>query len=96
MERMQLDGNDINRVMDLFDFDKVHAYMVVTKWKWIKGNNEYYTPSVEALRVAAEAYLWAVVHSPNEVSVQGSGGFYAYRLPWGLKLTFEPFRSQNY
>lgn len=97
MEKKILDGNDLNRVMDGFDFEKVHAYMVLTKWTWWnQSKNDYYQPSLEALRIQAETLLWKVMESETPATSIGTGGFMAYKFPWGLKLTFEPFKSSTY
>jgi hypothetical protein len=97
MEKKILDGNDLNRVMDGFDFEKVHAYMVLTNWVWHRsGANESVTPTIEKLRIIAEQILWWAIEDNAPAAAKGTGGFMAYKFPWGLKLTFEPFKSSTY
>jgi hypothetical protein len=97
MEKKILDGHDLNRVMDGFDFEKVHAYMVLTNWKWVgRADAEMKTPTIEKLRIIGENLLWMCIEDNAPAAAKGTGGFMAYKFPWGLKLTFEPFKSSTY
>ena len=81
------------RVLENFDFEKVHAYMTLTNWTW-RGNEK--PPTIQELESTATTLMYKIDEDPKETSVQGTGGFYAYKFPWGIKLTFEPFRSQSF
>lgn len=83
----------IDTVLNGFDFDGVHAYMKLTDWKWF-GDNGYYLPTVSQLKATAESLLWRVTDDGK--TLVGNGGFYAYRFDYGIKLTFEPFRSSTF
>jgi len=99
----QLTFQDVNNVMDNFDFFAVHAYMKLTNWTWWyqgdpdkKISSGNYIPTQDETRHLAREFLIRVLDAKEEVSAQGAGGFMAYKFPWGLKLTFEPFKSSTY
>ena len=74
----------VETIMESFDFDKVHKHMVDTNWTWRDK-----IPTLRDLEIQAEGLLLTVIHSNDKVTNAGSGGFTAYKLPWGLKLSFE-------
>jgi hypothetical protein len=68
----------INEVLENFDFDKVHKYMVKTGWAWgVVGG----VPTKEQIKETAK---FALVDAYNEMKHHGgfgyayTGGFYAY------------------
>lgn len=73
----------LNHIMERFDFEKVHAYMKLTNWKWIDE-----VPSVNKLRTTAERLLYDVVISDTPTTTSGTGGFTASKFTWGIQLTF--------
>ena len=91
-------SNFEDKIIDLisnFDFEKVQAYMILTKWQWWNREiGDYYQPTIEDLKHTATDILCRVTSEGN--SLIGSGGFYAYRFSYGIKLTFEPFRSSSF
>lgn len=103
MEKLQLSkptSEIINDILSNFNFEKVHAYMVLTDWKW-KGER----PTKEDLYDNAYNLLWKVANidkarATDEGVCIGTGGFYAYRFVFEgkicYKLSFEPCRSSNY
>jgi hypothetical protein len=70
-------------IMGRFDFEKVHAYMKLTDWKWIGE-----IPSVNKLRFTAETLIYNVVNSKDETTTSGTGGFTASKFTWGIQLVF--------
>jgi hypothetical protein len=70
-------------IIERFDFEKVHAYMKLTNWKWIDE-----VPSVNKLRTTAERLLYDVVISDTPTTTSGTGGFTASKFTWGIELTF--------
>jgi hypothetical protein len=92
----------LQELMEKFDFEGVHAYMVLTNWKWSLPEQEPAVPSVETLKLHANMFLnkAAFDSKPGEAYCGGSGGFYAYRFTWGgtdfYKLAFEPFGKSSY
>jgi len=83
----------IDYVLDNFNFEKVHAYMLLTKWQWWK-ETDYLQPTIQDLKDTAQNILWSVTQDGK--SLIGQGGFYAYRFEYGIKLSFEPFRSSSF
>lgn len=73
----------LNLIMERFDFEKVHAYMKLTNWKWIDE-----VPSVNMLRTTAERLLYNVIVSDDMVATSGTGGFIASKFTWGIELAF--------
>jgi hypothetical protein len=46
-------------------------------------------PDIMDLRVTARDLLTKAIYDDGDVSNVGTGGFVAYKLPWGLQLTFQ-------
>ena len=67
--------------------------MIETDWKWYNGKDTQ-VPDIEDLRVQARALLTRAIWEESSVTNVGTGGFMAYKLPWGLSLTFQ-IRSSN-
>jgi hypothetical protein len=80
--------NQASQIMDRFDFDKVLAHMQATDHKWFLGG-DMRVPDMMDLRFHARSLLVKAIYSNDEVTNVGSGGFVAYKLPWGLQLTFQ-------
>jgi hypothetical protein len=74
-------------IMESFNFEAVQKHMVETNWKWYMSG-EMNTPNVEGLRVQARALLTRAIWEETPVTNVGTGGFMAYKLPWGLELSF--------
>jgi hypothetical protein len=85
-EELELQASSI---MNSFKFEKVHEHMIATGWKWYMGRDLYDTPDIESLRVTARSLLSRAIYEPAPVTNVGTGGFMVYKLPWGLRLTFE-------
>ena len=73
----------IGQILDSFDFENVHEYMKSVNWTWFDG-----VPSPEVLRQTAARLLVNAMTSSEETICTGSGGFIAYKFPWGLELIF--------
>jgi hypothetical protein len=76
-------------VMQRFDFAAVHKHMVQSDWKWVDPNGEPSVPDIVRLQVIARHLLTKVIWDSAPVANAGTGGFTAYKLPWGLQLTFQ-------
>lgn len=63
----------ISRCLARFDFDRIHAMMVATDWKWSihSGEDGFRVPTVEELRDQAERLLYAAVRDADTVSTGG-------------------------
>jgi hypothetical protein len=72
-------------ILDRFDFGKVQDYMKATGWTW-HGSPE--TPTIIDLMSTANMLLDNVIQSAEPASNSGTGGFTAYKMPWGLSLHF--------
>jgi len=87
---------DMELIIENFDFEKVAAYMLITNWKWYDTSNDGQIPNITRLRIAARTALFMAIDSPHPSTNTGSGGFTAYKFPWGLKLSFEPFNYSSF
>lgn len=81
----------IEEIMNRFDFEKVHQYMVATDWKWLDE-----VPEMEDLRQTALRLLVEAQMDKNDVTSVGTGGFRVYKLPWGLELVFAMNRAGTF
>ena len=81
----------ISEIMNRFDFEKVHQYMVATGWKWHDQ-----VPEMEDLRRTALRLLVDAQMDENDVTSVGTGGFRVYKLPWGLELVFAMNRAGTF
>ena len=81
----------IEEIMNRFDFEKVHRYMVETDWKWLDE-----VPQMEDLRRTALRLLVEAQMDSNDVTSIGTGGFRVYKLPWGLELVFAMNRAGTF
>lgn len=64
----------IDDVMDTFDFKRVHDVMKLLNWKWVSAESGLGVPSEYELRKKARMLM---ERSANERSGIGTGGFYA-------------------
>lgn len=85
-----------NDIMLAFDFEKVRQHMLDNDWKWIVDSTDQFdteprmeVPSVDRLKTIARSLLTQAIWSETPVTNVGTGGFVAYKLPWGLSLTFQ-------
>ncbi len=74
-------------VMNRFNFEKVHEHMVATGHQWFMGDGMV-TPTISQLRMEARSLLTKAIYSKDKVANVGTGGFMAYKMPWGMQLTF--------
>lgn len=87
----QKEAEKISQIIDRFDFQKVHEYMVLTDWKWFDE-----VPTQEDLRRTATRLLVEAAMDPQDVVSMGTGGFRVYKLPWGLELVFAMTRGGTF
>jgi hypothetical protein len=87
----QEQAQSIGQIIDRFDFQTVHDYMVLTGWKWFDE-----IPTMDDLKGTATRLLVEAQMDPQEVVSMGTGGFRVYKLPWGLELVFAMKRSGTF
>jgi hypothetical protein len=87
----QEQAQTIGQIIDRFDFQKVHDYMVLTGWKW---HDE--VPTMDALKGTATRLLVEAQMDQQDVVSMGTGGFRVYKLPWGLELVFAMNRAGTF
>ena len=46
-------------------------------------------PTLSQLRMEARVLLTNAIYSKDKCTNIGTGGFVAYKLPWGMQLTFQ-------
>jgi len=73
--------DQINEIMDWFDFSRVHRTMIAVNWKWI---NE--VPTEGEIRKKARELLKQLVQT--KCIVVGTGGLEAYQVDGQLGLRF--------
>ena len=88
----QEQAQSIGRIIEGFDFQTVHDYMILTGWKWF----DEVPPTVDDLKRTATRLLVETASDPQEVMSMGTGGFRVYKLPWGLELVFAMKRSGTF
>lgn len=81
------------KVLDDFDFYKVQDYMKEVDWTW--GFDDK-IPSILDLQSTALRLLDNVIQSKEPASNSSTGGFTAYKMPWGLSLHFSVESSSSY
>ena len=79
----------VSDIMRSFNFESVLKHMQDTDWKWYMGGGRMAVPDMEYLRVTARGLLIRAIYDKAEVTNVGTGGFTAYKLPWGMQLTFQ-------
>lgn len=77
-----------SEIMELFHFKEVLDHMTSTDWKWCTRTGDMQVPDMAELQSTARYLLTKVIWDEKHVSHCGTGGFNAYKLPWGLKLEF--------
>ena len=96
MENQYEQHKKIEKILENFNFEKVHNYYNLVNWEWKDNGINGYIPSVEDLRITARTLFNQIKMDFEETQCIGTGGLYVYKLPWGFKLTFEPFNETSY
>lgn len=75
---MQNEENDIETILDEFDFEKVHQAMTALNWTWATSDG---VPTIGELRKCARTLLNYAKHANSEESdyMTATGGFYVSR-----------------
>jgi len=83
---MKLD-EQIDTIMDEFDFDRVHEIMVACKWGWSTGeDDDLEVPSGNEIRRTARRMLKQAVEEKH--ALVSSGGFTVIKVKDTLALFF--------
>jgi hypothetical protein len=69
----------IDEVMESFNFEKVHAFMTLTKWSW----RDEGVPDINKLKSTARYLLEGVMNSSLLSSSSATGGFIATKFNYG-------------
>jgi hypothetical protein len=78
----------VDSIMDRFNFEKVHEHMVSVNHQWLIGDGMS-IPTISQLRMEARVLLTKAIYSNDHCTNVGTGGFVAYKMPWGMQLTFQ-------
>jgi len=73
------DLNTLAEIIDRFDFEKVHAYMVLTKWHWL-GSSE--APSIEELKETVCQLFYSLQNCYRDNNKCSTGGFVLSYFTW--------------
>lgn len=86
--RQKINYGKVDEIMNGFDFNIVHDYMVKTDWKWIDK-----VPTLEEIKAQAQNLLFRAVDEYVKTKQPfgniGTGGFMVYYFPWGMELVFK-------
>lgn len=69
--------DQIDYIMDKFNFERVHVAMTALDWTWVEGGN-HVIPSITKLKQTAKRLLEAAA---TEKITTGTGGFQAKYCP---------------
>ena len=69
--------DQIDYIMDKFNFERVHVAMTALDWTWVEGGN-HVIPSITKLKQTAKRLLQAAA---TEKITTGTGGFQAKYCP---------------
>ena len=69
---------EIDKVIENFDFEKVHKVMCALNWKWA-DHDRYDVPSISRMCELSLTLLMQVVHSKEEDVWISTGGFKAHK-----------------
>jgi len=83
---------DVENILDHFDFEKVHAYMRISKWTY-RGEG---LPSLNEIKGTARMLVEKAIYSEEENYSTGTGGFWVFKYEYGIKLIFAIDTSSNY
>jgi len=78
-----------DQIMNSFDFEKIQKHMEHTNHQWYMGGGRMAVPDLTDLRITARDLLTKAICSRDECTNVGTGGLVAYKLPWGMQLTFQ-------
>jgi hypothetical protein len=76
-------------IMNSFDFEKIQEHMKTTNHQWYMGGGHMAVPDITDLRSTARDLLTRAIWHESSCTNVGTGGFVAYKMPWGLQLTFQ-------
>ena len=92
MQEVQIQSiPDIDAIIERFDFNRVLDHMIAVDWKWMGE-----TPTLDDLKSTARFVLVQVIIAKEPSSNCGTGGFRAYKFPWGIELVFSIERSGSF
>lgn len=77
----------IDLILESFDFKKVHSTMTFLDWKW-RFDNGIRVPTYQELQHNAKLQLEKVAESKEETATCSIGGFRAYKEGNILQLSF--------
>lgn len=75
----------IEEIINKFNFEKVHKFMVAQKWGWGLGN---VVPTIGELKVTAQELLVLAKEAKIDSTIVATGGFWAIKSFDDLHLLF--------
>jgi len=86
------ENSSIEEVINSFDFELVHSYMIINKWKVVgqrvnieNFDFDLHIPSTDELKKIAKRILEDTVNSSNNPTFVSTAGFTAFK--WGDELS---------
>ena len=72
---------EINKIINGFDFKKVRKVMLLLKWEWALINEDKVkVPTINELKKTARRLLKMVIKSEKDNDICGTGGFEAEKI----------------
>jgi hypothetical protein len=81
----QHDLTTLTEIIDRFDFEKVHAYMKLTKWHWA-GSPE--APSIDEMKRTVCSLFYALQDRPRDNNKCSTGGFVLSYFTWDSGIEY--------
>lgn len=81
----------IESILNDFDFEAVHRYMVNSDWTWWMGGSVR-TPTIGELRDCVHDLLCSL-NNKEDVTAVGTGGFEVCRVDNGVEVKFVPIST---
>lgn len=73
----------------------LRAQMLLTGHQWINWNGEKYTPTAEEIGNVFIDLIYKVDASKEESYSVGTGGLYAFKLPYGIMAFYAPMGNMG-
>lgn len=77
-----LEKAKINNILDQFNFNKVHDYMVSVNWRWAFAKSKDGVPTVDELKKEAHRLLINSVEEKTNISTGGFKAIYEAEDEW--------------
>ena len=95
----KLTFDQIENLIENFDFETIHAYMIINKWTWGGPGDNNKTPSIERMKETCHFLLHKIQDAQDKGNFSTSvatGGFWAYSFEYGVQLSFNISKTSTF